>query len=110
MDRIKDIRDGYKSLLAHAIQKDDPEVSNGGPAFPHIAEDKKWWQEKYGGMSLRDYFAGQALLGMNSNPDLLEIVTAGDVLDGSVFQRLSSKAYEQADAMLEERNKPAGGD
>jgi hypothetical protein len=66
------------------------------PAFPFSG---------YPGMTLRDYFAGQALLGMNANPELMEIVTAGSILDGSTFERLGQKAYEQADAMLEEKVK-----
>jgi len=69
-------------------------IADGGPAF--ACDSKK-------GMSLRDYFAGQALLGMNANPDLMEIVTSAGILDGTVFEKLAEKAYKQADAMLKER-------
>jgi hypothetical protein len=57
-------------------------------------------------MSLRDYFAGQALEGMNASPELLQVVTSGSILDGSTFEKLAHHAYKQADAMLAERDKP----
>lgn len=70
--------------------------NNGGPAFP--AQD---WQAKgnhHPGMSLRDWFAGQALAGFAANPGL--ITPAGD------FQRSNfAAAYKFADAMLAERNR-----
>jgi hypothetical protein len=58
-----------------------------------------------GGMSLRDYFAGQALAGMNASPALFEAVTSKEAGDGSHYERLSRHAYRQADAMLAERSK-----
>jgi hypothetical protein len=56
----------------------DP-INDGGPAFP-VKDEGRWldpqtctrW-EPYNGMSLRDYFAGQALQGILSNPCLLEL-------------------------------------
>lgn len=47
-------------------------------------------------ISLRDWFAGQAMNGFLSNP---ENSTAE-------FEELAAVAYEVADAMLKERNKP----
>lgn len=68
--------------------------SDGGPGFPmEIAG----WE----GMSLRDYFAGQALIGLLSNP--------GKIADpaGNILQRnpptMAGMAYEIADAMLKAR-------
>ena len=58
---------------------------DGGPAFP---------QDEFGGvkgMSLRDYFAGQALTRATSN--------------GWPAKEIASWAYEIADAMLAEREK-----
>ena len=59
---------------------------DGGPAFPNY----------YGnpGMSLRDYFAGQALAGL-----LACMKTTGSKKD------FAMDAYMQADAMLAEREK-----
>jgi hypothetical protein len=71
------------------MNKDD-----GGPAFPFESKDK------YGanirattpGMSLRDWFAGQALTGVLADMEMSAYAKA-------IY------AYEIADAMLAERNK-----
>jgi hypothetical protein len=72
----------------------------GGPAFPRapIGED---CERPYGhqeGMSLRDYFAGQALAGISAgywgNPGR----------SGLSPQDLAAEAYALADAMIKERN------
>ena len=41
-------------------------TNDGGPAFPHFKTNKQGKTElcPQGGMTLRDYFAGQALAGM----------------------------------------------
>ena len=76
---------------------------DGGSAFPRraltdtILEDGSGahgWQD---GMSLRDYFAGQALAGMNA---LQEVDSRGGIAT------LRAKcAYADADAMIAERDK-----
>jgi hypothetical protein len=43
------------------------EINDGGPAFPQAEVDQSWPQAP--GMSLRDWFAGQALAGLCANPD-----------------------------------------
>ncbi len=69
----------------------------GGPAFP---SSTKQIQEGAGGMSLRDYFAGQALTGVMANSYVAkELQEAG---------RLSSEdivftAYKVADLMIKKR-------
>lgn len=52
---------------------------------------------------LRDWFAGQALQGMNANPALLEVVTGKEAGEGTHLTRLTRMAYRQADAMMEAR-------
>lgn len=59
----------------------------------------------FSGASVRDVFALGAMIGMNANPELLEHVTKGCILDGSAFDRMADKAYAQADAMLAARSK-----
>lgn len=60
---------------------------DGGPAFPTDTLD---------GMTLRDWFAGQALAGM----------MAGKVWESLVIRDYpEAEAYRMADAMLAERNK-----
>jgi hypothetical protein len=90
---------------------------DGGLAFPalktmlmreHQREPHRFtYDAAYeGGMTLRDWFAGQALLGMTASPALMELVTSkADGGDGLPFERMARKAYEQADAMLAARSK-----
>lgn len=63
---------------------------DGGPAFPKAGLDA-WGKavEVHTGMTLRDYFAGQALIGLVQN--------------GGLPHPIAQRAYELADAMLEAR-------
>lgn len=67
------------------------EKPNGGPAFPSGDFDK---MQPMDGMTLRDYFAGQALMGVFVGPEF-------DYEDAIVAKR----CYQIADAMLAEREK-----
>ncbi len=67
-------------------------------AFPYMIEvgDIVSWNK---GMTLRDYFAGQALVGLFSNPRTGEKVTT--------WEEDAAFAYRAADAMLKARTDPA---
>ena len=67
------------------------EQEDGGPAFPHsrLGSDSD-------GMSLRDYLAAKAMAAMLSLEDVH--LNYGE-------SELAKWSYQQADAMLEERNK-----
>lgn len=71
--------------------------SDGGSAFPHH------WQDSVQGMSLRDYFAGQALPAViercHSDHGAIEAVKR----DGTPVKFFAAVAYQMADAMLAER-------
>ena len=76
-------------------------TNDGGPAFPVGYDDD-------GGMSLRDYFAGQALAGLMSSaepdqPDQPETLQAHE--DRRLY---AEAAYRVADAMLEAREQEGG--
>ena len=84
--------------------------NDGGPAFPyeqHETQDGTWNQTTERGMSLRDYFAGQALVGLVSHkahklskdyPDHID-APPQDALDYDC----ALDAYALADAMLAAR-------
>jgi hypothetical protein len=63
------------------------EKSNGGPSFPTMHHDQ--------GMTLRDWFAGQALAGW------LASFTSDDAVKAEGCARL---AYQLADAMIARRD------
>lgn len=72
-------------------------INNGGPAFP-VTLDHRGCVGAYG-MSLRDWFAGQAL----SN---LAVTYMADCRNqGDAAFALAKECYTVADAMLEARNK-----
>ena len=58
-------------------------------------------------MTLRDYFAGQALTGFLSAPEVIQrtLVEVGSENGADSPQTFASAAYELADAMLKEREK-----
>ena len=68
-------------------------TNDGGPAYP-CAKDIAW----HGGMSLRDYFAGQALAA---------ILTHESAYEHSGESQVARMAYMQADAMIAIRNEEA---
>lgn len=80
---------------------------DGGPAFPVMTErtalsnndNYVTVREPEGGMSLRDYFAGEALKGYLSSPGSVGI----DARDNP--DHAAEWSYDQADAMLKERAK-----
>ena len=57
------------------------------------------------GMTLRDYFAAKAMNAMMASPELMVVVTADQVLGENAKERISTLAYQYADAMLKARDK-----
>lgn len=81
-------------------------IDDGGPAYPF--EIQKRMVDTYGGheyveqdnspgMSLRDWFAGQALIGLIQSPPSI------DGQPTRKLEHLADVAYATADAMLEAR-------
>lgn len=69
-------------------------TDGGGPAFP-MDHDHGSWRDQWPGMTLRDYFAGQALAGLCANHNTTPF-TANDALVAA--------AWAAADRMLALRN------
>ena len=78
-------------------------ANDGGSAFPHFGKrDQDLTEPRMTvepGMSLRDYFAGQALMGLLASADY------GTGAGPATFDHYSACAYHHADAMLAERVK-----
>lgn len=81
------------------------EIKGGGPAFPSLETFAKFDEDKgryvdfiepSGGMTLRDYFAAQALPSA-----LAEFYTAGEAF--SDFDDMAQHIYGMADAMIRAR-------
>ena len=71
------------------------EPDDGGPAYPSGKSEKTGYENTlpyYEGMTLRDWFAGQALSGML------------DRAYGIKCEIIAARSYEMADAMLAARN------
>lgn len=72
--------------------------NDGGPAFPGGSHINGEYDLVSDGMSLRDWFAGQALAGWMADPN--SIPSAHDNA-----KAISESVYKMADAMLAERGK-----
>lgn len=91
-DAFKPLADAAKEVLAKSID-------DGGPAFPGKTEYSYSGGagfDYHGGMSLRDYLAGQAIIGLLSFPGSR---------DGCPAASFAEAAYKQADAMLKARTR-----
>jgi hypothetical protein len=69
----------------------DKQRHDGGPAFPQALQGRRGDDPEYQGMTLRDYFAGQAISGISESIKLSRMI--------------ANEAYQIADAMLKERAK-----
>lgn len=81
-------------------------INDGRPAFPEICTDIKSTiiglehnTYSYGGMTLRDYFAGQALVA------LLPAMEATNEQRDVISHYAATRSYELADAMLAARER-----
>lgn len=73
----------------------------GGPAFP-TTKPLDYWGDPNGGMTLRDYFAGQAL------PAVIAAYVQGNgscIGTDHILRNATGIALKFADAMLQERAK-----
>lgn len=71
---------------------EDSMKKDGGPAFARAASEVNIEQS---GMSLRDWFAGQAMQGLCADPSSHELFDS--------HKEAAETAYQIADAMLEAR-------
>jgi hypothetical protein len=80
------------------------EFNDGGPAFPSQTTEEGWTKDHFPDMTLRDYFAAEAL------PAVCSMVNAGThqrgPADASGADWIATSAYRLADAMLAARVSP----
>lgn len=78
-------------------------INEGGPAFPVADSHHPNGQVQYGanGMTLRDYFAGQALAGFLAAP-------MGKLPHQDRIHVITRDSYDVADAMLVSRERKGG--
>ena len=87
--------------------------NNGGPAFPHgqrmdFINNQPMWQGATGGITLRDYFAAKAMQGIYACPVQLYRADGTPMPDPLTSADIAKMAYEEADAMIAEREKHHG--
>ena len=70
-------------------------MKNNTPAFPNEGGAGNLWNDK--GMTLRDYFAGQVVVGVMSE------YWNSDRMRDPTFEDIALSAYGIADAMMEAR-------
>lgn len=86
------------------------QINDGGAAFPMAGNTSNWDAEKgqyvpQSGMTLRDWFAGQALAGLCANPSIHQPNgMSGWSLVNCHTDDLAGYALHLADAMLASRN------
>jgi hypothetical protein len=80
---------------------------DGGPAFPRVGEGFGNPNYDAPGMSLRDWFAGQALTGIYASNWFTWLVSRDNPHEVEADDAAAARAYKVADAMLAQRAKEA---
>ena len=84
-------------------------MNDGGPAFPQqlsVGQRERGGNEAFGngGMTLRDWFAGQALAGCTANTVLMRGIVE-QFGEAKTAEAVATLVYHHANAMLAEREK-----
>ena len=90
-------------------------MPNNPPAFPAEVSNDGYIQTgpntaKYSGMTLLDYFAGQALAGAFASQWFSDHCSDKDAQGGDMHDALARNCYRSAQAMLTERARRGGDD
>ena len=82
------------------------ENKTGGPAYPYVVTEPPYQIEE--GMTLRDYFAGQALLGYSNKENRMSLIETAKEMDvpmtpDDINGQFAKASYLMADAMIKEK-------
>lgn len=80
-------------------------IDDGGPAFPISPMGFSSVEAMYGGLSIRDHFAGLAMQALIASPRPIDDIHDSISSDNSAMSanNVSAWAYEVADAMIRAR-------
>jgi len=79
-------------------------IDDGGPAFPETRwEDLTHQEMQWTGMTLRDWFAGQAVTGWLASPESDKLLQRCEGNLEDALNRMSQASYMLADAMIATR-------
>jgi hypothetical protein len=78
-------------------------MKSGGPAFPQSIGMPNGGTAVAYGMSLRDWFAGQALAGICANADISAAAARDKIKTAAIREAYAESAYATADEMLRAR-------
>jgi len=90
------------SILKYTDLEKQVQERTGGAAFPSYLGNRENWDL---GMTLRDYFAAQALSAIISGPAFPTIHGLAEEAGVDSGEYVADAAYEYADAMLKARAK-----
>ena len=85
-------------------------MKDGGSAFPVLERREGFgYHNRECGMTLRDYFAGQAFAGYCANPNMMslgiDMQVGTNSQDETILGIIAGLSYSAADAMLTQRGK-----
>jgi hypothetical protein len=94
----------YREVQPEAKPETPAPINDGGPAFPLQDWDECIQTHRIeSGMTLRDWFAGQALAGFTANPRMI------DSRSTATLEIVSEWSFEAADAMIKARREVQHG-
>ena len=77
---------------------------NSGPAFPGFTSPESLVTDyqPYPGMTIRQWYAGMAMMGMNANPDISNAMAKTNLKPCDIRKLIASSSFIQADDMIKE--------
>lgn len=107
-DTVHPVFQRVEAFLTESIRRMDTPLGDGGPAFPCTVDSTQPLGRQVGntaweayGLTMRDYFAGQALVGCFNF--WVQVKNQGATIGDPDRDAITELAYEYADAMIRAR-------